>query len=177
MKRKVRNAKCEIIQFGVPCIYKSDICRMEFNIFSDEHYMRKAYNLALQAFDEDEVPVGAVVVCENRIIGTGYNQVERLKDVTAHAEMIAITAACEYLGSKYLTDCTLYVTLEPCSMCAGVIHWAQIGKVVFGAKDLKKGFTRYSPPLLIDKVEIENGIMENDCSTLVKEFFARKRLK
>lgn len=148
---------------------------MELNIFSDDHFMRKAYNLALQAFDEDEVPVGAVVVCENRIIGTGYNQVERLKDVTAHAEMIAITAACEYLGAKYLPDCTLYVTLEPCAMCAGVIHWSQVSKLVYGASDPKKGFSRYQPPMLIDKVQVENGLMSEDCALLLKEFFARKR--
>lgn len=137
--------------------------------------MRKAYNLALQAFDEDEVPVGAVVVCENRIIGSGYNQVERLTDVTAHAEMIAITAACEYLGAKYLPDCTLYVTLEPCAMCAGVIHWSQLSKVVFGASDPKKGFTRFEPSLLLDKVEVNRGVMESDCSTVLKEFFSKKR--
>ena len=137
--------------------------------------MRKAYNLALQAFDEDEVPVGAVVVCENRIIGSGYNQVERLNDVTAHAEMIAITAACEYLGAKYLPECTLYVTLEPCAMCAGVIHWSQVSKVVYGASDPRKGFSRYQPPMLIDKVQVENGLMSDDCSILLKEFFARKR--
>jgi len=148
---------------------------LELNIFSDDHFMRKAYNLALQAFDEDEVPVGAVVVCENRIIGTGYNQVERLKDVTAHAEMIAITAACEYLGAKYLPDCTLYVTLEPCAMCAGVIHWSQVSKLVYGASDPKKGFSRYQPPMLIDKVQVENGLMSEDCALLLKEFFARKR--
>ncbi|MBI1183906.1 nucleoside deaminase [bacterium] len=148
---------------------------MEFDIFSDEHYMRKAYNLALQAFDDDEVPVGAVVVCNNRIIGTGYNQVERLGDVTAHAEMIAITAACEYMGAKYLPDCTLYVTLEPCAMCAGVTHWAQVGKVVYGASDAKKGFSRYSPPLLLEKVEVVGGVMAHECATLVKEFFAGKR--
>ena len=148
---------------------------MELNIFTDEHFMRKAYNLAMQAYDEDEVPVGAVVVCENRIIGSGYNQVERLKDVTAHAEMIAITAACEFLGAKYLPDCTLYVTLEPCAMCAGIIHWAQLSKVVFAAPDPKKGFTRYSPPLLLDKVQIEQGVMQEDCSTVLKEFFAHKR--
>ncbi|MCB0738393.1 MAG: nucleoside deaminase [Bacteroidetes bacterium] len=148
---------------------------MEFNIFSDDHYMRKAYNLALQAFDEDEVPVGAVVVSENQIIGAGYNQVERLNDVTAHAEMVAITSACEYLGAKYLTDCTLYVTLEPCAMCAGVIHWAQIGKLVYAASDPKKGFSNYSPGILLPKVQIDSGIMQNDCATLVKEFFAKKR--
>lgn len=148
---------------------------MELNIFGDDHFMRKAYNLALQAFDEDEVPVGAVVVCENRIIGTGYNQVERLKDVTAHAEMIAITAACEYLGAKYLPECTLYVTLEPCAMCAGVIHWSQVSKVVYGASDPKKGFSRYEPPMLIDKVQVENGMMSEDCGLLLKEFFAKKR--
>lgn len=145
------------------------------NLYSDDHFMRKAYNLALRAYDDDEVPIGAVIVCNNQIIGSGYNQVERLKDVTAHAEIIAITAACEYLGAKYLPECSLYVTLEPCAMCAGVIHWAQLSKVVFGAPDSKKGFTKYQPSLLLDKVEVVGGVMEADCSTVVKEFFTQKR--
>ena len=148
---------------------------MEINLFGHEHFMRKAYNLALQALEEDEVPIGAVVVCENQIIGTGYNRVERLKDVTAHAEMIAITAACEYMGAKYLPDCTLYVTLEPCAMCAGLIHWAQLSQIVIGASDPKKGFSCYNPSIILPKVEIIKGIMENDCSTLVREFFVGKR--
>ena len=137
--------------------------------------MNKAYQLALKAFDEDEVPVGAVVVSGQTIVGKGYNQVEKLNDVTAHAEMVAITSACEYLGTKYLNECTLFVTLEPCAMCAGLIHWAQIEKVVFGAYDKKKGFTLFQPSILLPKVEVIGGVMEHDCATLVKEFFKRKR--
>lgn len=137
--------------------------------------MNKAYQLALRAFDEDEVPVGAVVVSGQTIVGKGYNQVEKLNDVTAHAEMVAITSACEHLGTKYLNECTLFVTLEPCVMCAGLIHWAQIEKVVFGAYDKKKGFTLFLPSILLPKVEVIGGVMEHDCATLVKEFFKRKR--
>lgn len=145
------------------------------NPFDSEHFMRKAYQQALKAYDDGEVPVGAVVVHNQKIIGTGYNQVERLKDVSAHAEMIAITAATQFMGSKYLTDCSIYVSLEPCAMCAGLIHWSQISKVFYGASDPKKGFSKYSPALLLPKVEIEKGIMENDCSTLVKTFFEERR--
>ncbi|MBI3142177.1 MAG: nucleoside deaminase [Bacteroidetes bacterium] len=144
---------------------------VEFDIYSDAHFMRKAYSLALQAYHEGEVPVGAVVVGHNRIIGSGYNQVERLADITAHAEIMAITAATQFLGAKYLVDCTLYVTLEPCAMCAGALHWAQLGRVVFGARDPKKGFLRYQPPVLLSKVEIVPGIMETECATLLREFF------
>lgn len=148
---------------------------MDFDIFSDDHFMKKAYNMAMRAYDEGEVPVGALVVFEGQIVGSGYNQVERLNDVTAHAEMVAITSACEYLGSKYLPDCELFVTLEPCAMCAGLIHWAQLKRVVFGARDEKKGFTRLKPSILLPKVEVKAGVMEDDCGTIVREFFKLKR--
>jgi tRNA(adenine34) deaminase len=116
-------------------------------LFSDEYFMEMAYKEAQKAFDEGEVPVGAIVVCENRIIGKGYNLTERLHDVTAHAEMQAFTAAAESLGGKYLKDCTLYVTLELCPMCAGAAYWTQISRVVFGAKDEKRGFTKIPSPI------------------------------
>lgn len=137
--------------------------------------MKKAFALAEQAFDENEVPVGAVVVCKNQVIATGYNQTERLTDVTAHAEMIAITAAQEYLGAKYLTDCTLYVTLEPCVMCAGALHWSQISKVVYGASDVKRGYARLAENVLHPKTEVVNGIMAKECSEIVKRFFKKLR--
>ncbi len=137
--------------------------------------MKKAFALAEQAFDENEVPVGAVVVCKNQVIATSYNQTERLTDVTAHAEMIAITAAQEYLGAKYLTDCTLYVTLEPCVMCAGALHWSQISKVVYGASDEKRGYARLAENVLHPKTEVVNGIMAEECSEIVKRFFKKLR--
>lgn len=148
---------------------------MPLSIQSDEHFMKQAWIEAQKAFDEDEVPVGAVVVCDNQIIARAHNQSERLNDVTAHAEMIAITAASEYLGSKYLNECTLYVTLEPCVMCAGALYWAQFRKVVFGASDEKRGYSRIPERLLHPKTTMVHGIMENECSTLLKEFFAKKR--
>lgn len=144
-------------------------------MFNDEYFMKKAYALAEQAFEENEVPVGAVVVCKNQVIATGYNQTERLTDVTAHAEMIAITAAQEYLGAKYLTDCTLYVTLEPCVMCAGALHWSQISKVVYGASDEKRGYARLAENVLHPKTEVINGIMAKECSDIVKHFFKKLR--
>lgn len=147
----------------------------ETNIFSHEYFMREALKQAKLAFEEGEVPVGAVVVCNNKIIGKGYNQTERLNDVTAHAEVLAITAASGYLGAKYLTDCTLYVTLEPCLMCAGALHWAQVDKLVFGASDPKKGFMKIQAPVLHPKTEILGGIMELECKSLVDTFFQRLR--
>ena len=144
-------------------------------IHTDEHFMRQAYLLAEQAFEEDEVPIGAVVVSNFRIIGKGYNQTERLQDPTAHAEMIAITAACEYLGSKYLNDCSLYVTIEPCPMCAGAIRWAQIEKLVFGAPEPKFGHSLYQPEILHPKIQLVKGIMEHECGQLMKTFFQQKR--
>ncbi|MCB0843316.1 MAG: nucleoside deaminase [Bacteroidetes bacterium] len=142
---------------------------------TDEHFMRQAWLLAQQAMEDNEVPIGAVVVCDYRIIGRGYNQTERLQDPTAHAEMIAITAACEYLGSKYLQDCSLFVTIEPCVMCAGAIRWAQIDKLVFGAQEPKTGFSRHQPGLLHPKTQIVSGIMEDDCRALMQDFFRKKR--
>ena len=141
----------------------------------DTYFMRKALDEARVAFDMDEIPVGAVVVCQNRIIAGAHNLTERLCDVTAHAEMQAITAAANSLGGKYLTDCTLYVTLEPCVMCAGAIGWAQIGRVVFGAADDKRGYRRFAPETLHPKTEVTSGVLADACSALLREFFAKKR--
>ena len=137
--------------------------------------MREALREAMFAAEEDEVPIGAVIVCRGRIIGKGRNMTERLNDPTAHAEMIAITAATEAMGGKYLNDCTLYVTVEPCPMCAGALAWSQIGKVVYGASDPKRGFSRFSPSLMHPKTEIVSGIMADECGNIVSEFFQRKR--
>lgn len=141
----------------------------------DTYFMRKALDEARVAFDMDEIPVGAIVVCQNRIIAGAHNLTERLCDVTAHAEMQAITAAANSLGGKYLTDCTLYVTLEPCVMCAGAIGWAQIGRVVFGAADDKRGYRRFAPEALHPKTEVTSGVLADACSALLREFFAKKR--
>ncbi len=141
----------------------------------DTYFMRKALDEARVAFDMDEIPVGAVVVCQNRIIAGAHNLTERLCDVTAHAEMQAITAAANSLGGKYLTDCTLYVTLEPCVMCAGAIGWAQIGRVVFGAADDKRGYRRFAPEAMHPKTEVTSGVLADACSALLREFFAKKR--
>jgi tRNA(adenine34) deaminase len=138
--------------------------------------MREALKEAQKAFEADEVPVGAVVVADNRIIARAHNLTERLNDVTAHAEMQAITAAANAIGGKYLKDCTLYVTLEPCLMCAGALAWSQVGKIVFGAPDLKRGYTGVKAPVLHPKTEVQGGLMEEECSQLIKDFFARKRM-
>lgn len=140
-----------------------------------EKYMIDALREAQRAAAEDEVPIGAVIVCQGRIIAKGHNMTERLNDPTAHAEMIAITAATEAVGGKYLNDCTLYVTVEPCPMCAGALAWSQIGKVVYGASDPKRGFSRFSPSLMHPKTEIVSGIMAEECGNIVSEFFQRKR--
>ena len=137
--------------------------------------MLDALREAQRAAAEDEVPIGAVIVCQGRIIAKGHNMTERLNDPTAHAEMIAITAATEAVGGKYLNDCTLYVTVEPCPMCAGALAWSQIGKVVYGASDPKRGFSRFSPSLMHPKTEIVSGIMAEECGNIVSEFFQRKR--
>lgn len=144
-------------------------------IFSDKHFMNKALQEAQLAFEEGEVPVGAIVVCNNRIIAKAHNQTERLTDVTAHAEILAITSAAEYLGSKYLNDCTLYVTLEPCIMCAGALAWSQIDRIVYGASDDKKGFMRFGKTILHPKTKIEFGIMIEECGSILKSFFKNKR--
>lgn len=141
----------------------------------DERYMREALREAMEAAEEDEVPVGAVVVCRGRIIAKGHNMTERLKDPTAHAEMIAITAASEAMGGKYLTDCTLYVTVEPCPMCAGALAWSQISRVVYGALDPKRGFSLFSPSLMHPKTEVTAGVLASECGQLVSDFFKNKR--
>ena len=141
----------------------------------DEHFMRKALNEAQAAFDEGEIPVGAIVVCRGRIISRAHNLTETLTDVTAHAEMQAITAAANALGGKYLTDCTLYVTVEPCPMCAGAIGWAQIPRIVYGAPDEKRGYRRFAPDVLHPKATAIGGVLEEECRTLMQEFFKKIR--
>ena len=140
-----------------------------------EFFMKKALEEAQLAAKEDEIPVGAVVVCKGQIIARAHNQTERLNDVTAHAEMLAITSATNYLGGKYLNECTLYVTLEPCTMCGGALAWTQVGELVYGAPDPVRGYTRLSPPLLHPKTRVTSGILAEECSLLIKQFFARKR--
>ena len=144
-------------------------------MFDDAYFMKKALVEANVAFDMDEIPIGAVVVCQNQIIARAHNLTEQLTDVTAHAEMQAITAAANYLGGKYLTDCTLYVTVEPCVMCAGALGWSQIGRVVFGARDEKRGFQKLAPEALHVKTELVSGILADECGALMQDFFARKR--
>ena len=141
----------------------------------DVYYMKQALMEAEKASGRGEVPVGAVVVCRDRIIARTHNMTETLNDVTAHAEMQAITAAANSLGGKYLTDCTLYVTVEPCVMCAGAIAWAQTGRLVFGADDDKRGYQRYAPQALHPKTEVVKGVMAEECAQLMKDFFRRKR--
>ena len=141
----------------------------------DEKYMLEALKEAQAARDEDEIPIGAVVTCRGRIIARGHNMTERLHDPTAHAEMIAITAATEAMGGKYLSDCTLYVTVEPCPMCAGALNWAQVGRIVYGAIDPKRGFSLFSPSLLHPKTEVSAGVLAEQCSTIVTEYFKSKR--
>jgi tRNA(adenine34) deaminase len=141
----------------------------------DKFYMRQALVEAQKAAERDEVPVGAVVVCRDRIIARAHNLTETLNDVTAHAEMQAITAAANYLGGKYLNDCTLYVTVEPCVMCAGAIAWAQMGRLVIGAMDDKRGYQKYAPHALHPKTLVVQDVMAEECASLMKEFFKRKR--
>lgn len=145
------------------------------NPFDDNYFMRQALAEAKIAADEGEVPVGAVIVCENRIIARGHNQTERLNDVTAHAEILAITAAAEVLGAKYLTNCTLYVTVEPCIMCAGAIGWSQLPKIVYGASDDKRGFSKFAPKALHPKAVVVKGVMENECADEMRRFFKQRR--
>lgn len=143
--------------------------------YNDEYFMKQALMEAQKAFDLDEVPVGAVIVSNNQIIARAHNLTERLHDVTAHAEIQAITAAGEFLGAKYLTNCTLYVTLEPCVMCAGALYWSQIDKVVFAARDEKRGAGRIKEGLYHPKTIVMNGIMADECGQLMQDFFKRKR--
>lgn len=142
---------------------------------NDERFMREAISEARKALAQDEIPIGAVVVANGMIIGRGHNLTETLHDVTAHAEMQAITAAAEWLGGKYLDQCTLYVTVEPCVMCAGAIAWSQLGRLVFGTADDKRGYQRYAPNALHPKTEVTSGILADECSTIMKEFFKSKR--
>ncbi len=144
-------------------------------VFTDEYFMKQALREAQKAFDAGEVPVGAVVVCGNQIIARAHNNTEQLMDVTAHAEIVAITAASAYLGSKYLPDCTLYVTLEPCVMCAGGLAWAQMGRVVYGASDDRKGFMNYGKMLLHPKTKVEYGVLMEESSDLLRRFFKSRR--
>lgn len=142
---------------------------------TDEYYMKLALQEARLAADEGEIPVGALIVCKDHILARTHNLTETLHDVTAHAEMQAITAAAERLGGKYLTDCTLYVTLEPCVMCAGALGWSQISRIVYGAEDPRRGFSRIAPQALHPKTQVVSGVMADEALKLVKEFFAKKR--
>lgn len=144
-------------------------------MFDDTYFMKQALSEAKQAFEKDEVPIGAVVVCNNRIIARAHNLTETLNDVTAHAEMQAITAAANVLGGKYLDECTLYVTIEPCPMCAGALGWAQLQRIVYGAADPKRGYTKFSTKVLHPKTEVNNGVLAEECGELMKVFFEKKR--
>ncbi len=147
------------------------------DLFSDEYFMREALKEARKALDISEVPVGAVVVCQNRIIARAHNQTEKLTDATAHAEMLAVTAAANYLGSKYLSECTLFVTLEPCVMCAGALHWVQLQKLVFGAHDVQRGYSLAKSPLLHPRTEVVTGVMADESKSLIDDFFRELRRK
>jgi tRNA(adenine34) deaminase len=157
---------------------KSDICEeyttMELSVFSDEHYMKEALKEAHKALERNEVPVGAVVVCQKQIIARAHNLTETLTDVTAHAEMQAITAAANAIGGKYLPDCTLYVTLEPCVMCSGALFWAQLGSVVYGASDPNRGFLAENLKLH-PKTKVKSGVLADECGQLLTDFFRKKR--
>ena len=141
----------------------------------DIRYMKMALDEAMCAYDNEEVPVGAIVVCKGRVIARAHNLTETLTDVTAHAEMQAITAAANHLGGKYLADCTLYVTVEPCIMCAGALGWAQLGRLVYGAPDDKRGYRRFAPQALHPRTEVTAGILGDDCAELMKRFFSERR--
>ncbi len=147
------------------------------NVFGDEYFMKEALKEAQAAFDRDEVPVGCVIVYNHRIIARSHNLTECLNDVTAHAEMQAITAAANTLGGKYLIDCKVYVTLEPCGMCASALNWAQISEVIYGASDAKKGYNSINPKMLHPKTVVKSGVLEKECSEIVKLFFQKKRSK
>ena len=151
------------------------------DLYSDDFFMMEAYKLASKAAGQNEIPVGAVVVAGNKIIGKGFNQTETLNDCTAHAEMIALTSAFQNLGAKYLHDCRIYITLEPCIMCAGALHWSQIDKVIYGASDSNKGYSKFqdkiSEKILHPRTKVENGIMKEECGKLVEEFFKKLRKK
>jgi tRNA(adenine34) deaminase len=141
----------------------------------DAYYMGLAFRQAARALEEEEIPVGAVVVCQGKVVAKAYNQTEILTDVTAHAEMLAITSAAQTIGAKYLKDCTLYVTLEPCLMCAGAIYWSQLGRLVYGATEEKRGFSSLGKQVLHPKTEVVSGILAEESETLLKEFFSMRR--
>lgn len=142
---------------------------------NDEYFMRRALDQARMAMERDEIPVGVVVVCQDQIIARGHNLTETLTDVTAHAEMQAITSAANALGGKYLNQCTLYVTVEPCVMCAGAIGWSQLGRLVYGASDPKRGYSVFAPQALHPKTQVTAGVLEDECGALMREFFRKKR--
>jgi len=147
----------------------------QYSEIDDLRFMREALKQAQYAFEEDEVPVGAVIVCRNKVIARAYNQTEKLNDATAHAEMLAITAAANFLGTKYLTECCIYVTLEPCSMCASALNWSQIGRIVFGAADNKKGYSLVSNKLIHPKTICEGGVLKDEAANLLQSFFRKLR--
>ena len=160
-----------LLGFSVPFSYLRSMEQQE----KDKQYMQKALQEAQQAFDEGEVPIGAVVVCQGRVIARAHNLTETLHDVTAHAEMQAITAAANELGGKYLTDCTLYVTVEPCEMCAGALGWSQMSRIVYGCRDEKRGYSDYAPRALHPKCSVTAGVLEEECRELMQRFFKEKR--
>jgi tRNA(adenine34) deaminase len=147
---------------------------MTLSLYSDEQYMREALKQARYALAEDEIPIGAVVVMDKQIVARAYNQTEKLRDVTAHAEMLALTAAANFVGNKYLADCTLYVTVEPCVMCAGASFWAQVKRVVYGTHEEKRGYRRHGN-LLHPRTELATGILADECAALMQQFFSQKR--
>lgn len=148
---------------------------MTLSVQTDAHYMNEALKQAKIAFEAGEVPVGAVIVADNRVIARAHNQTEQLTDVTAHAEMLALTSAFNYLGAKYLNECTLYVTLEPCVMCAGAQYWAQLGRLVYGASDAKRGYSQIERNLLHPRTEVESGLLREESEALMKSFFSKLR--
>ncbi len=156
-------------------LLKKYFCTLSLSLPTSEYFMREALKEACKAFDADEVPIGALVVCQDKIIARAHNLTERLNDVTAHAEMQAFTSAANFLGGKYLDECILYVTIEPCVMCAGASYWTQIGKVIYGARDPKKGFLLIDKKILHPKTKLQGGILEEECASLIKEFFRKKR--
>ena len=145
------------------------------NLHTDEYYMKEALKEAQKAYDLDEIPIGAVIVSNNRVIARAHNFTEHLNDVTAHAEMQAFTSAANHIGGKYLTDCTIYVTLEPCLMCAGASYWTQISKIVYGAKDTKRGYSKYAENILHPSCQITGGVLKEECAEILKKFFTEKR--
>ena len=156
-------------------IFYSFYIYVMIEVYTDTYFMKKAYEEALIASEEGEIPVGVIVVCRNQIIAKTHNQSEVLNDVTAHAEILAITSASNYLGSKFLEECTMYATLEPCVMCAGAIKWARVGRLVYAASDDRQGFMKYGKEVLHPSTKLEYGIMHDECAQLMKDFFKSKR--